>query len=305
MSTFSTGRALVAGLAIACSGQVFAYTATPLGGAVTPQALAAALVSGSSGITINSVTYQGVNAASGAFTDGAAIFGIANGIVLTSGSATAFGSNSTGASGIPILKPLTTGTTFDGSALTIRFTPTGSQIQFSYVFASAEYPQFVDSQFNDVFGFFVNGTNRALIPGTSTPVAINNINCGNAGAAGAQPFCSLFVDNRAGNRGLPASALGGWTQVFNLTATVNPGVENELILAIADVGDSSLDSAALIAAGTLGVCGGPGQPPCGGPPPAPAVPFVPVPAIGSPLLALLVLVLGGLGLRQVRRRVQH
>ncbi len=244
------------------TGNACAYTATPLGAALTPDAMAQSLVSPGSGIVINSASYRGANGASGVFTGGNAIFGIDSGLVLTSGSARDFGDVENGVAGEPLLKPLTTGATGDASVLIIRFTPQGDQIQFSYVFASREYPEFVDSEFNDVFGFFVNGSNRALIPGSSQPVAINNINCGNTTGAGAQPFCNLFIDNRDGSRGLPAEALGGWTRVFNLTAPVNPGVENELMLAIADVADNQLDSAALIASGSFSICGGEGQPSC-------------------------------------------
>ena len=50
---------------------------------------------------------------------------------------------------------------------------------FKYVFGSEEYNEYVDTTFNDVFGFFLDGENIALIPGTPTPVSINNVNCGN------------------------------------------------------------------------------------------------------------------------------
>jgi hypothetical protein len=79
-----------------------------------------------------------------------------------------------------------------------------------------------------------------------------------------KPHCDLFVDNRAGDKGIDASALGGWTLPFSFIANVNPGVENELILAIADTADRRLDSAAFIQAGTFAVCGGVGQPSCDG-----------------------------------------
>ncbi|MCK9488948.1 MAG: choice-of-anchor L domain-containing protein [Xanthomonadales bacterium] len=299
---FRRSRLLACAAAGLLAGTAFAYDAQPLGGTITPQTLAESLLTAGSGIVINSVDYQGADIASGLFTGGQAIFGIASGIVLTSGNAQTFGSTANGQPGAPLLKPLTTGTTNDASVLTIRFTPSGDQIQFSYVFGSSEYPQYVDSEFNDVFGFIVNGENRALIPGTSTPVAINNINCGDAGGAGSRPHCALFVDNRAGNQGMNADALGGWTQVFNLTAQVNPGVENELILAIADVVDNILDSAVLIAGGTLGVCGGPGQPPCGGGPTPPLPEYQPVPFMTPAPLALLVLMMGGVAARALRRQ---
>ncbi len=64
--------------------------------------------------------------------------------------------------------------------LTIHFTPTGNQVRFSYVFASEEYNEYVGSEYNDLFAFFVGGTNYAVLPGTSTPVAINNVNCGSS-----------------------------------------------------------------------------------------------------------------------------
>lgn len=242
------------------------YIATPVGtGGVDANTLATTILG--SGITINSVTYTGANAASGTFTGGGSIFGIDQGIVLTTGSATEFGSHDNNQPGFAPLQQLNGGAqTFDAAVLDIRFVPTGSTINFKYVFGSREYPVFVDSEFNDVFAFYVNGTapsnNQALIPGTTTPVAINNINCGNADMppSGAKPHCDLFIDNRNGDKGLSADALGGWTQPFQLTASVNPGVQNELTLAIADTSDAILDSAALIQAGTFVSCGGPGQP---------------------------------------------
>jgi hypothetical protein len=281
--------------------QAAAYTATTIDGAtVNAQTLAQSLLSANSNITINSVSYQGANIASGLFTGGSSIFGIDNGVVLTTGNANTFDSNQNGVAGAPILKPLTTGSTADASILTIRFTPVGNQIQFTYAFGSREYPSYVDSQYNDVFGMFVNGTNYALVPNTTTPVAINNINCGDASGAGAMPNCALFVDNRNGDQGLPLSALGGWTRALTFSAPVNPGVENELVIAIADVGDESLDSAAFIAGGTLGSCGGAGQPVCGGG--APVRQAIELPLMSPAQTALMAMLFALFASWQVRRR---
>ena len=240
---------------------------TPIGGAVTATTLASTLASGSSGLTINSATYTGANIASGLFTGEAGILGLTSGILLTSGSVNnVVGPNNqsgaTGANGVAgdaALSALAGQTTFDASILTINFTPTGNNISFSYVFGSEEYPEFVN-QFNDVFAFFVNGTNFALIPGTNTPVSINSINAGvNSG---------LFVSNTSGVRN---TQLDGFTTVLSFVAPVTPNVQNTLRLAIADSRDNILDSAVFLQGGTFSVCGTPGQPACpGGSVPEPA-----------------------------------
>ena len=150
------------------------------------------------------------------------------------------------------------------------------------MFGSEEYNDFVGSNFNDVFAFFVNGVNFALIPGTATPVSINNVNNGNAnqGVLGSGPCanCAFYVDNATGARN---TQLDGFTTVLTFVAPVNPGVSNVLKLAIADTSDSALDSAVFLQAGSLQVCGVPGTPPCTGGPtaavPEPASLLLPVP----------------------------
>ena len=150
---------------------------------------------------------------------------------------------------------------FDASVLTINFTPTGNNISFSYVFSSEEYNEFVNFGFNDAFVFLVNGTNYALIPGTTTPVEINTVNLGSNS--------SFFINNAGGALN---TQMDGLTVVLSFTAPVNNGVANTLQLAIADRGDPIVDSAVFIQGGSLQVCGGPGQPPCNGGPPPSAVP---------------------------------
>jgi len=237
-----------------------ALIVTPIGGAVDATALANTLASGGSGITINSATYSGANIASGLFSGGGPIIGITSGMLLTSGSVNNVvgPNNDSGATGIngvggdAALSAIAGQTTFDASILTINFTPTGNNISFSYVFGSEEYPEYVN-QFNDVFAFFVNGTNFALIPGTSTPVSINTVNSGvNSG---------FFVNNTTGVRD---TQLDGFTTVLSFVAPVTPNVQNTLRLAIADSRDSILDSAVFLQGGSFAVCGTPGQPACPG-----------------------------------------
>jgi len=129
----------------------------------------------------------------------------------------------------------TSGTlTHDASTLTFDFTPQGDQLEFSYVFGSEEYPEYANSSFNDVFGFFVNDVNYALLPDGS-PVAINNVN--------ADRNSEFYIDNTNEQRD---TELDGLTTVLSFAAPVNPGVSNTITLAIADTSDDAYDSAVFI-----------------------------------------------------------
>ena len=252
------GLCLLAGLSSA------QLSVAPINGTtITPTSLAQSLLGANSGISITSSTYTGVNAATGTFASGFGAIGIDSGVLLTSGAVVnVLGPNDDNAAGTPTNEPgdidldaLVTGSsTFDASVLTITFVPTGSTIQFSYVFGSEEYNEYVDSTYNDVFGFFVNGVNRALILGTSTPVSINNINCGYSDSGTPPPGpgknCNLYVNNDPATLG---TQLDGLTKVLTFTAPVNPNVQNTLKIAIADTSDRVLDSAVFIAGGTLAV----------------------------------------------------
>ena len=164
------------------------------------------------------------------------------------------------------------------------------------MFGSEEYNEFIN-QFNDAFGFFVNGVNRLLIPNTSLPVTINNVNCGSTGV-GTGVNCNLFVNNSPPTRN---PQLDGITVVLTLTATVTPNVPNTLKIAIADTGDDALDSAVFIAAGSLAVCGGPNQPPCVTPPLAPSA--TDLPTLGEWGLIVLALFASLIGMGAIRRRI--
>ena len=231
--------------------------------------LVSTLVGSATGITImsGSESYTGSPLASGTFTGGTGILPFDSGILLTSGLATiAAGPNnqggagqSNGSPGDATLNTLLPGlTTFDASVLEFDFVPTNNTISFQYVFGSEEYNFFVGSTFNDVFGFFLNGQNIALIPGTLSNVAINSVNCGTNtnfftgnnledSVFGGPPAC--------GNAGLNTQydGLVGANAGFALfaTGTVNVGVSNHIKLAVADASDTVLDSGVFIKAGSF------------------------------------------------------
>ena len=70
---------------------------------------------------------------------------------------------------------------YDAAILEFDFIPTGNKVSFTYCFGSEEYPEYVDSRYNDVFGFFINGPkyhnkNLATLPLSIIPVTVNSIN---------------------------------------------------------------------------------------------------------------------------------
>lgn len=296
------GLAAVAVLSVGIGGAAHAVPAFTDLTLTTPEALANSLLADDAGIVINSVAYTGSNVASGLFTNGnSSNVGFNSGVALTSGTLntlpTDFNTRNL-ALGNPRLEQYNGGfPTEEASTLTIEFTPVGNQISLLYVFGSNDYQFNVGTPFNDVFAAEVNGQNRALVPGTDLPVSINTVNCGDFAGNNAAN-CDLFRDNRFG--GITDLDLEGLTRIFELTATVTPGVLNTLTLSIADSSDPDFDSVVFLGAGTFASCGAPGLPECdGGPGPGPGPEPVPEPgAIGLVGLA----VLGMATLRRPRRK---
>jgi hypothetical protein len=192
------------------------------------------------GVTVSNISFKGVNHAAGTFSGGTGIIGFEDGIVLSSGKiASIIGPNnspsistSNNMPGDPDVAALIPGyLAYDATVLEFDFVPAGNKIIFEYVFGSEEYIEWVGSAFNDAFGFFINGINQALIPGTSTPVSINSVNhVSNTGH---------FINNTTA---LINTQMDGLTTVLTVTADVIPNETNHIKLVIADAGDFILDS---------------------------------------------------------------
>lgn len=153
--------------------------------------------------------------------------------------------------------------TFDAAVLEFDFVPIADTIRFRYTFGSEEYNEYVCSDFNDVFAFFISGpgfgapTNLAIIPGSNPPlpVSINNVNNGTVGTFGNPANCTatqlansgLFIDNASGAH----VQFDGMTVALEAWAVVQPCSTYHIKLAIADVFDGSLDSGIFLEAGSF------------------------------------------------------
>jgi uncharacterized repeat protein (TIGR01451 family) len=221
---------------------------------LTPQQLAQLLAG--PGVTVSNVTFTGASVAGGSFAGGLADgLGIDTGVILSSGNvANAAGPNDddgiTGFNERPGDASLNVivgegHTTFDAAVLEFDFVPASSTVSFRYVFASDEYNEFV-GLINDVFAFFIDGQNVALVPGTSTPIAINTVNLDTNSA--------FYRNNDPSDLGIPTpfgTQFDGFTTVLIATATLTPNVSHHIKLAIADTDDFVLDSAVFLQAASF------------------------------------------------------
>lgn len=218
-----------------------------------------------SGVTVSNISYTGIGTSIGYFDGSSTNLGIGQGVVLTTGTIVNNGdgphgpNNKSGAGidigtpGYPLLSAQIGGTTYNATVLEFDFIPYSDTVRFKYVFGSEEYPEYVGTQFNDVFGFFISGPgiaglqNIAKLPNGSV-VAINNVNSGSNS--------SYFVSNGDGNTSPQNSSsyyiqYDGFTKVLTAESKVQCGQTYHLIIAIADTGDGILDSGIFLEANSL------------------------------------------------------
>lgn len=191
----------------------------------------------------------------GEFSYSGSLLGIDEGILLTSGSINnAIGPNNAenrtldqDGPGSSLLTTVAGRPTFDACTFEFDVIPAGDSLQFDFVFASEEYNEYVGSQYNDVFGFFISGPgitgdpgigadkNIALIPGTNQAVTINNVN------SGSNPG---YYFNNAGGQYVQYD---GFTQGLRAVSPVEPCQSYHLKLIVADASDRVYDSGVFIA----------------------------------------------------------
>lgn len=236
---------------------------------LSPESLVKDMLVGGDCYDVSNVSFSGQNGQIGSFGNGLASIGFATGVILATGDVNiATGPNdqdaASGGYGVSTgdndLGGLTGGTIFDMAALEFDITPTQSPLTLNFVFASEEYCEYVNTQFNDVFGFFISGPgfagdqNIAVVPTTTTPVSINSVNhLINTG---------YYVNNTpadgtlCGQTGSVLPAVNavqydGFTKPMVASAQVIPCQTYHIKLKIADVGDGIFDSALFMKAGSF------------------------------------------------------
>lgn len=222
------------------------------------------------GVVVSNITGKGPASSQGLFTcTGVCNVGLTSGIILTSGDADVPSQVNTGtgqSAAFPVsttdpqLQAIATGTVYDASMIEFDFIAASDSIQFNYIFASEEYNDYVNTGFNDVFGFFITGPgftghqNIALIPGTTIPMSINNVNNGGPVAHGVTPpgpcmNCQYFVNNSPGNITTAYDALT--TVLVAAVGGLTPGLTYNLKIGVSDCNDQIFDSGVFLEAGSF------------------------------------------------------
>jgi gliding motility-associated-like protein len=243
----------------------YAQLVTTGSGTVSANALVNNLVG--AGITFSNAQYTGKPVAVGTFNGTASNIGLPSGVIITTGhiNVAPGPNNNAGATfsnngpGIQALQTIAQSTTYDGAILEFDFVPQSGLISFNYVFASEEYNEYVCSEFNDAFAFFISGPgivgseNLAVVPSTTTPVTINTINNGSVGALGsiANSPCVLGNSSYFVNNTQNSVQYDGFTTVLTATRAVTACQTYHIRLMIADGADDIFDSAVFLEEGSF------------------------------------------------------
>lgn len=250
-------------LSVILLSSLFGYGQITVTNTMTPQELVENILLGP-GVVATNFSFNGVPAdasvvqtRAGFFDANGTNFPINSGVVMSSGNVTNipgnaidFMSDVIGNGGDVDLDIIEPAGISDACVIEFDFVPSGDTISFQYMFASEEYPEFVNSGFNDAFGFFISGpgfagpyslgsVNIALLPDGVTPVTIDNVN--------DLTNSQFYTDNSADIFGT-TTVFDGYTVVLTASASVQCGQTYHIKLALGDAGDESYDSAVFLAA---------------------------------------------------------
>ena len=146
------------------------------------------------------------------------------------------------------------------ATLEFDFIPNSDTLSFNYVFGSNEYLTWINSEYNDVFGFFISGPgitgpysspsgfpngsiNIANVPNSTPPLPITISSVNN------QLNSQYYIDNQST---FPQTiSCNGFTTLFTATTVVQCGEIYHIRLALADGSDANLDSWVFLEAGSF------------------------------------------------------
>ena len=184
-------------------------------------------------------------------------FPFQNGIVLTTGDANSAGNSQNTAifndgddswtTDADLETALGITGTLNATSIEFDFVSISNTIQFNYILASEEYFGNFPCQYSDGFAFLIReaGTNNpytniALVPGTATPVNTNTVHDEIVG------FCAASNEQYFDGYNLGDTNYNGRTTVLTAAASVQPNVQYQIKLVIADQTDENYDSAVFI-----------------------------------------------------------
>ncbi len=234
--------------------------------AITNSLSAAQLVNNylvGNGVSVSNITSSGNAQQISFFAAGTSNIGLTNGVFISSGNTATVvppGNPSTAYNGpgdgtlLAIAQSVTSNPaaanitiTRDAAAIEFDFVPSGDTVQFRFVFASEEYLTFVNTQYNDVFGFLLTGPNpaggnyfnqnMAKVPGTNVPITISTIHPGLNG--------QYYVGNPVGH------SFNGFTVPIYIKFAVVCGSTYHFKFAVADCVDGILDTGVFLESGSF------------------------------------------------------
>ena len=230
------------------------------------------------GVTATNISFEGSMEQFGYMTGGLDNgFPIEGGLILSSGNAAdAFcaGQGCIGCNGptptdpdlleiandVPPLidQAFTVGSVNDLCVIEFDFDPAGDFVSFNYIFGSEEYESFENTQYNDIFAFFLSGAgitgqynapvgfpgqaiNIATVPGSDPelPITISSVN------GTINPEFYVLNDN-------DDICMNGYTTVLTAVYPVICGETYHIKLAIGDGSDTILDSVVILEEGSFG-----------------------------------------------------
>ncbi len=231
------------------------------------------LLDDKNGILIRNIKYKGAKQSFAKISNIADEFPLQEGILISTGDVfDALGPNSKADAGRRTtamrdrdLQAIATGAVFDAAYIEFELLSLKDSISFEYIFASEEYPEYVDKGVNDIFAFFlfeldsraIFPQNIATVPNSRIPVTIDNVNHkvnqeyflrSDYIEAQSEQF---WNQNQAMFYRAAAFEFDGFTTKLEAKKKLKAGKWYRLKIAISDVGDGFYDSAVILKAKSM------------------------------------------------------